>query len=114
MSAKLKYARYLRRNLSEAEKRLWYLLRGRRLKDFKFKKQQVIAPYIVDFICIKEKLIIEVDGGQHAQTAFYDRQRTRFLEQKGFKVIRFWNNEVLGEAEALLNEILEQLKAKNP
>jgi very-short-patch-repair endonuclease len=98
-------ARSLRKNQTDVEKLLWQQLRNRRLCNYKFRRQFSIAPYIVDFVCIELKLIIELDGGQHAHQAQYDDQRTLFLEQRGFKVLRFWNNEVIDNMEGVLESI---------
>ncbi|MFN0118322.1 MAG: endonuclease domain-containing protein [Elusimicrobiota bacterium] len=103
------YARSLRSNPSKAEKLLWYYLRNNQLNNYKFRRQHVIKPYIVDFVCIEKKLIIEVDGGQHALQENYDAHRTEFLQSKGYKVLRFWNNHVLVNTESVLESILKFL-----
>ena len=100
-------ARDLRSNLTDAERLLWRHLRSRRLADNKFRRQQVIGPYIVDFVCFERKLIVELDGGQHAESVAYDHRRTTFLTTAGFRVMRFWNNEVLGNT----NSVLESIRA---
>jgi very-short-patch-repair endonuclease len=87
-------AKSLRSNMTDAERRLWYFLRAHRFNGTKFKRQAVIGKYIVDFVCFEKHLVIEVDGGQHADNET-DRRRTRWLEDQGFRVLRFWNNEVL-------------------
>jgi very-short-patch-repair endonuclease len=99
-------ARALRQQASEAEKALWKQLRGRRLSGFKFRRQVVIENYIVDFVCLEAWLVIEADGGQHMEQKKYDERRSRFLESKGFKLLRFWNHEILAE----LNSVLEQVE----
>jgi len=99
------YAKQLRYNSTDTEQYLWYLLRGRRLQGYKFRRQYVIPPYIVDFICIKQKIIIELDGGQHNQAQAYDEERKAFLNFKGYRVMRFWNNEVWSHPEAVLDTI---------
>ena len=96
-------ARDLRSNLTDTERLLWRHLRSRRLADNKFRRQQVIGPYIVDFVCFERKLIVELDGGQHAESVAYDHRRTAFLTTAGFRVMRFWNNEVLGNVESALS-----------
>ena len=98
-------ARALRRQSSDAEKTLWGHLRARRLNGFKFRRQVVIESYIVDFICVEAKLIIEADGGQHTEQRTYDAVRTARLEYLGYRVLRFWNHEVLGELDAVLERI---------
>ena len=102
-------ARELRRNESDAEHRLWLLLRSRRLDRFKFRRQHAIGPYIVDFVCIAQGLVIELDGGQHAAQADYDARRTLYLEARHFRVVRFWNDVVLREPEAVVDVILAAL-----
>jgi len=87
-------AKSLRSNMTDAERRLWYFLRAHRFKGTKFKRQAVIGKYIVDFVCFEKHLVIEVDGSQHADDQT-DSVRTRWLEDQGFRVMRFWNNEVL-------------------
>jgi len=108
-------ARQLRKNQTEAEKLLWSYLRNRQIEDCKFRRQWPIGPYIVDFACLFRQLIIELDGGQHADAITYDETRTRFLEEEGYKVIRFWNNDMLSEPEAVLQRIYEEVsKAPSP
>lgn len=98
-------ARQLRKNQTDAEKTLWKYLRDRRMFNSKFRRQHVVGPYIVDFVCLGQKLVIELDGGQHAEQIEYDAQRTAFLVREGFRVMRFWNNQVLAETESVLDEI---------
>ena len=108
-------ARILRQQSSEAEKALWKQLRGRRLKGFKFRRQVVIEKYIVDFVCLEAGLVIEADGGQHLEQKIYDERRSHFLESKGFKILRFWNNEILVELSSVLEQIeLVLNKAPSP
>jgi len=99
----------LRREMTEAERILWYHLRSRRLSGLKFRRQVPIGPYIVDFLCPEKRVIVEIDGGQHnyPDERSRDLERTRFLESKGYKVLRFWNNEVLGNLEGVLTVILK-------
>src|SRR4051812_38616248 len=92
-------ARALRQAAPDAELRLWRLLRNRRLLPFKFRRQHPIGQYIVDFVTLEKKLIIEVDGGQHATQQNYDDARTKALEEAGYRVIRFWDNDVLGKTD---------------
>ena len=99
----------LRKNQTEAETLLWRRIRNRQLGGYKFRRQHFFPPYVVDFLCIEKRLVIELDGGQHASAVEADERRTKFLEQKGFSVVRFWNNEVLGDAETVLERILELL-----
>lgn len=103
-------ARILRKNSTDAEIRMWYFLRDRRLDGFKFKRQFIIEPYIVDFICREKKLIIELDGTHHLEQVEYDNDRTDYLANLGYRVLRFWNNQVLTETESVLECILEFLR----
>jgi very-short-patch-repair endonuclease len=104
-------ARTLRKRSTDAEIKLWNHLRARRLMGLKFRRQCPLGCYIVDFICIEEKLIIELDGGQHNENRQhdYDERRTEFLNGLGFKVIRFWNNDVLSQFDVVLDEIYKQV-----
>lgn len=98
-------ARELRRHQTDAEKLLWQKLRNRQLMDFKFRRQVPVGPYIVDLVCESGALVVEIDGSQHMELVDYDRRRTAFLEKKGYRVLRFWNNQVLQETEAVLESI---------
>jgi len=98
-------ARTLRRQSSDAESILWHHLRGRRLMGYKFRRQVVMEPCIVDFACLEAGLIIEADGGQHSNQVTYDARRTARLECMGYRVMRFWNHEVLGELQGVLEQI---------
>lgn len=98
-------ARELRRNQTEAERILWQHLRDRRLLGHKFRRQMPIPPYIADFACVELKLIVELDGSQHADQQEYDAQRTAYLEAHGYQVLRFWNNQVMGDIEGVLRAI---------
>ncbi len=102
-------AKQLRVNSTDAEYQLWQQIRNRRLEGWKFRRQMPVDHYIVDFVCAELKLIIEIDGGQHAEAGFYDDQRTEYLQSKGYQVVRFWNNEVLGNTEGVLERIAEIL-----
>lgn len=105
-------ARKLRRDPTEAEKRLWYHLRNRRLDGFKFRQQEPLAGHIVDFLCEEAKLIIEADGGQHRPEA--DAPRTQQLEAAGYIVLRFWNNDILGNTPGVLAKIRRTLGYARP
>ena len=89
-------AKTLRKNMSKQERILWKLLRNSNLNNCKFRRQHPIGDYIVDFICLEKFLIIEIDGGQHnkSENIEYDNKRTQYLEKRGFKVLRFWNNDI--------------------
>lgn len=102
-------ARNLRKNSTDAENLLWYHLRSRRLLGFKFRRQAVMGPYIVDFVCHDARMIIEIDGSQHMENDRADRERTAWLESCGFRVLRFWNHEVLKQKENVLERIVEEL-----
>lgn len=108
------HARNLRKSSTQTEHHLWRHIRSRRLSQFKFKRQQIIGPYIVDFVCQWKKLIIELDGGQHSEAVLYDTKRTAYLERKGYQVIRFWNNDVLTRLDDVLEEILRVLSSPSP
>jgi len=89
-----KNAAFLRKNMTPAEHTLWRELRGRQILGYKFRKQVPIERYIADFVCFEKRLIIEINGGQHAEAVEYDEKRTGWLQEQGYRVIRFWNNEV--------------------
>ncbi len=101
-------ARGLRRRQTDAEGKLWEKLRGRQL-GIKFRRQQPIGPYVVDFCCLERLLVIEVDGGQHVDQAHRDAERDAWLEGQGFRVLRFWNNDVLENIEGTLTAIVQHL-----
>ena len=103
--------RKLRRELTEAEKRLWYKLRAGQLDGHKFVRQISIGPYIVDFACREAKLIVEVDGGQHADSC-KDAERSAFLNELGYRVMRFWNDEVLSNTDGVLEMIVAALASE--
>ena len=105
-------ARELRRDSTDAERKLWFAVCDRRLKGWKFRRQVGMGYYIVDFFCLEAKLIIEVDGGQHDRDRAKDEARTRYLQRLGFRVVRFWNNEVLGNLPGVLEQILTELKRR--
>jgi very-short-patch-repair endonuclease len=100
--------RQLRRNATDAEMKLWFAVRDRRLAGFKFVRQKSIGPYVVDFLCRDRKVIVEVDGGQHAESA-HDQVRDAYLASEGYSVLRFWNSDVLGNIDGVLQTILTSL-----
>lgn len=102
----------LRRRLTPAESKLWTKLRGNQLESVSFRRQHAIGPYIADFCAPKAKLVIELDGGQHAEQAEYDAQRTAYLEKHGYRVLRFWNNEVMKNIEGVWQVIEEAIKER--
>lgn len=105
----VKHSRQLRKNPTEAEKRLWRHIRDKQLNAHKFRRQFPIGSYIVDFICVEKRLIIEVDGGQHADSA-YDKKRDIDLKAQNYHIIRFWNHDVLQNTEGVLQEIISSLQ----
>jgi very-short-patch-repair endonuclease len=110
-------SRELRRNLTEAERVLCRELSGRKISGVRFNRQFPVGQFICDFVCREKRLVIEVDGGQHAVDAEYDARRTRFLNAQGFRVIRFWNNEVLDNLAgvvAVIARTLENMPSPSP
>jgi very-short-patch-repair endonuclease len=107
-------AQRLRRNATEAEKRLWIHLSRRQLGRFKFSRQMPVGPFICDFLCREAKLVVEVDGGQHSAQHAADEARTRFLTREGYRVIRFWNNDVLENTDGVLANLLEAMRLCQP
>ena len=106
-------AKRLRGNPTEAEKHLWLFLRRRQLDGYRFRRQAPIGPYIVDFACFAKRLVVEVDGGQHARAVERDTARTRWLESKGFRVLRFWNNDVLENTVGVVEAIRRALTVRS-
>ena len=98
-------AKSLRSNMTEAAQKLWYYLSASRIMGLKFKRQKPLGPYIVDFVCLEGKLIIELDGGQHAENIPYDQKRDAWLCKQGHTVLRFWNNELFNQTESVLEKI---------
>jgi very-short-patch-repair endonuclease len=104
-------ARQLRTRQTDAERKLWFLLRDRRLNGAKFRRQVPIDNYIVDFVCQESKLIVELDGGQHADQLAYDTARSEWLAGVGYRVLRFWNNDLSGNEEGVLTAIYNELES---
>ena len=100
----------LRHELTPAEQKLWAYLRGDKLNGVNFRRQHAIGPYITDFCSSKARLIIELDGSQHLEQEDYDTERTKYLEAQGYKVIRFWNNEVLNNLDGVMLAIIYALE----
>ena len=100
-------ARDLRRNLTDAERALWRHLRQRQIAGLKFRRQHPIDHYILDFVCLEARLVIELDGGQHADRQGEDQERTARLQARGYRVLRFWNTEVLENPEGVMEAILQ-------
>lgn len=107
-------ARELRHAMTGTEQKLWYRLRNRQLSGCKFRRQHEIDHYIVDFVCTEAMLIVELDGGQHADQVNYDERRTKYLQAMGYRVLRFWNNDALVNIESVLEVILEALASPTP
>ena len=105
-------ARRLRNNSTDAERRLWYFLRNQQLAGHKFRRQYPLAGYIVDFVCVPARLMVELDGGQHLEAVAYDQQRTEALHGEGYRVLRFWNDDVLLRAEDVVAEIFRALEGR--
>jgi very-short-patch-repair endonuclease len=104
-------ARALRKNPTEAEKVLWSHLRFWQVDGYRFRRQQPIGNYIVDFVCLEKKLIIELDGGQHAEQSSYDAERDAWLRDQGFSALRFWNNDVLQNLSGVKDAILSKMES---
>lgn len=104
-----KLARTLRKSPTPAEAKLWAYLRAGRFRGVKFRRQHAIGKYVPDFCSIKHRLIIELDGSQHLEQEEYDRERTKFLESKGYRVLRFWNQDVMKDVNVVLKVIGETL-----
>jgi very-short-patch-repair endonuclease len=109
-------ARRLRSSMSEAEKRLWYYLRAHRFCGASFRRQTLIGPCIVDFVCHDSMLVIELDGGQHASArhVIADARRSEWLRSRGYKILRFWNSDVFGNIDGVLQLIAAELEAAPP
>lgn len=106
-------ARYLRQSQTEPEQKLWYYLRARRLENLKFRRQYPLGRYIVDFICVEKRIIIELDGGQHQENVAYDQKRDSWLRSEGYEVLRFWNNELIENLSGVL-EVIRMRAVANP
>ncbi len=107
-------ARKLRREQTDVEQLLWSKLRSRQVGGLKFRRQFTLPPYVADFCCEEARLIIEVDGGQHADSVAHDKTRTEFFERRGYRVIRFWNNDVLQNIEGVIDEVLKCTTSPSP
>jgi len=107
-------ARNLRSQSTDAEQLIWRHLKNRQIAGFKFRRQHPLPPFIVDFVCLEAGLVVELDGGQHVERSAQDAARTSKLNEMGFRVIRFWDDEALKQTEAVLEEVLRQLTASRP
>jgi len=112
--SKLQFAKNLRHNQTDAEGLFWYYVRNKQLGGFRFKRQQIIDKYIVDFVCFEKKLIIELDGSQHGNNDIINRDKIRddFLKLRGFKIIRFWNDEIFQNCSEVLDYVYYNLTNK--
>lgn len=106
----LSLARKLRKQSTDAEQRIWYYLRAKRVTSLKWRRQHPIPPYVADFYCHHAKLVVELDGGQHE--AYKDSRRTEYLRSQGIEVIRFWDHDVLSKTEAVMDEILRVIQRR--
>jgi very-short-patch-repair endonuclease len=108
---------HLQRNLrnapTDAERLLWRHLKARQIEGCKFRRQHPYGDYILDFVCLERKVIVELDGSQHFDSATYDAKRSQFLRLAGFKVLRFWNNEVVGELDGVLEVVRRELVVRD-
>jgi very-short-patch-repair endonuclease len=112
MPKRIDNARLLRHRSTDAERRLWYFVRNRQLDGCRFRRQAPLGRYVADFVCVERRLVVELDGSQHADEAERDAARTRSLEDAGFVVLRFWNNDVFGNVEGVLEVIIRHLVAR--
>jgi very-short-patch-repair endonuclease len=109
-------ARKLRRESTDAERLIWKYLKSKKLSGFKFRRQEPIGKYIADFVCFENKIIIEIDGSQHNMPVnrMNDEERTRWLKGRGFRVLRFWNSEVLKNMDGVWETILRHCESPSP
>jgi very-short-patch-repair endonuclease len=106
-------ARHLRSRMTDAERKLWFALKDRRFQNLKFRRQVPVGPYVADFLCFDLRLVVEVDGGQHAESV-RDAERDRWFADNGFRTLRFWNNDVLSNLEGVLTVIAEGTVTPHP
>jgi very-short-patch-repair endonuclease len=109
--SEIERARRLRSEQTDAERCLWMRLRGKQVEGHRFRRQVPIGPYVADFACISRGLVVEIDGGQHAKTVSYDKHRSAYLATLGYRVLRFWDNEVLNETDGVLEAIRTALRS---
>lgn len=107
-------AKLLRKNFTDAESALWTNLKAKQMEEYKFRRQEPIGSYIVDFVCHAKRIVIEVDGGQHSIEKERDGERDQWLRGQGYSVLRFWNNEVLRNIEGVLEVVRDRLKHPPP
>ena len=107
-------ARALRRNMTDAERQLWRILRLRQMNGRRFRRQVPLGRYIADFVCHEARLVLEIDGGQHEPVSEREAERTAFIQSEGYRVLRFWNNEVLANLEGVYAVIVGELDRSPP
>ena len=107
-------ARTLRQNMTEAERQVWQILRSHQMKGYKFRRQVPIGRYIADFVCHEARLIVEIDGGQHDRPSPREVERSGFLQNEGYRILRFWNNEVLANLDGVHGMIADELGRITP
>jgi very-short-patch-repair endonuclease len=107
-------ARGLQHNMTEAERRVWQILRSHQMQRHKFRRQVPIGRYIADFVCHEARLIVEIDGGQHARSSPREAERNAFLQNEGYRIVRFWNNEVLANLDGVRETIANELGPPHP
>ena len=107
-------ARRLRSDMTDVERKLWNAMRGKQLEGCRFRRQHPIGAYVADFACVERMLVIELDGGQHQDQEAYDEDRSRYLNQQGWQIVRFWNNEVLENLDGVLEVIVKELQSASP
>ena len=105
MKKLISFAKSLRKRATDTENNLWYYLRAKRFQGLKFRRQHPVGPYIVDFVCLESRIIIELDGSQHVAEEEKDKKRDAWLRQEGYKVLRFWDNEFYQNREGILEKI---------
>ena len=108
------FAKKLRKESTDTENHLWYHLRAKRFSGLKFRRQEPIGNYIVDFVCYEKRLVIECDGGQHAEQEIQDQQRDQWFQRQGYRILRFWNREVLLNTSEILQRIYEACQEVTP
>jgi very-short-patch-repair endonuclease len=106
------FAKQLRHNMTPEEWRLWHAVKAKRLAGAKFRRQVPIGPYVADFVCVSAHLIVELDGSQHGDRIETDAERTRYLEERGYRVLRFWNNDVMTNLDGVIQKIALALRQK--
>ena len=108
------FARQLRKNMTDTERFVWKRIRYRQLGGYRFRRQVPVGPYIADFVCFEAKVVLELDGGQHATQLLSDTERTHWFEGQGFVVVRFWNNEAIENWDTIADYLVGVLQARTP